>query len=68
MDAKYFIGADGNICVKNISAFWLRSLPCKKEIGGTVYSVSGSYTGTETLDKKLLRIMEHNAENMEEHQ
>lgn len=68
MNAKYFIGADGNICVKNISAFWLPEFTLQKEIGGTVYSVSGSYTGTETLDKKLLRIMEHNAENMEEHQ
>ena len=31
------------------------------EIGGTEYTVTGSYEGTETLDKKLHRIMEQNA-------
>ena len=31
------------------------------EIGGTEYTVTGSYDGTEPLDKKLMRIMEQNA-------
>ena len=31
------------------------------EYGGTEYTVTGSYEGTETLDKKLKRIMEQNA-------
>lgn len=31
------------------------------EIGGAEYTVTGSYEGTETLDKKLKRIMEQNA-------
>ena len=31
------------------------------EIGGTEYTVTGSYDGEETLDKKLKRIMEQNA-------
>ena len=31
------------------------------EIGGTEYTVTGNYEGTETLDKKLHRIMEQNA-------
>ena len=63
MSAKFYIGQDGYIRVKNISAFWLPEFTLQKEIGGTVYSVSGSYTGTETLDRKLLRIMEQGAEN-----
>ena len=33
------------------------------EIGGTEYTVTGSYDGEETLDKKLKRIMEQNASN-----
>jgi hypothetical protein len=37
----------------------------QREIGGTVYSVTGSYEGTETLDRKLKRIMEQNAGEME---
>lgn len=36
-----------------------------REIGGTLYSVTGSYEGTETLDRKLKRIMEQNAGEME---
>ena len=31
------------------------------EIGGAEYTVTGSYEGTETLDKKLKRIMEQTA-------
>ena len=33
----------------------------KGKIGGTEYTVTGNYEGTETLDKKLHRIMEQNA-------
>lgn len=29
----------------------------QKEIGGTIYSVTGTYDGTETLDKKMERVM-----------
>ena len=29
----------------------------QKEIGGTIYSVTGAYDGTEALDKKLERVM-----------
>ena len=36
-------------------------IPMNVEIGGTEYTVTGSYKGTETLDKKLKRIMEQNA-------
>ena len=51
----------GNIVVKNPSAFWLPKVEIVDEIGGTEYTVTGSYEGTETLDKKLHRIMEQNA-------
>ena len=51
----------GNIVVKNPSAFWLPQVTIVDEVGGTEYIVTGSYDGTETIDKKLKRIMEHNA-------
>ena len=51
----------GNIVVKNPSAFWLPQVTIVDEVGGTEYTVTGSYDGTEPLDKKLKRIMEHNA-------
>ena len=53
----------GNIVVKNPSAFWLPQVTVVDEVGGTEYTVTGSYDGTESLDKKLKRIMEHNASN-----
>ena len=51
----------GNIVVKNPSAFWLPQVTIVDEVGGTEYTVTGSYDGEETLDKKLKRIMEQNA-------
>ena len=51
--------------MKNISAYWIPELTVTEEIGGTVYTVTGSYEGTETLDKKLKRIMQHQAANDE---
>lgn len=56
----------GRICVRNISASWLPELKIQREIGGTIYSVSGSYVGAGALDEKVLRILSHNFENMEE--
>ena len=48
---------DGRVCVKNPSAFWLPEFTLQKETGGTVYSVTGAYDGTETLDRKMARVM-----------
>lgn len=48
---------DGHIHVKNLFAFWLPGFTLQKEIGGTIYSVTGTFDGTETLDKKMERIM-----------
>ena len=55
----------GCIHVRNLSAYWIPELTVMEEIGGTVYTVTGSYEGTETLDRKLKRIMEQNAGEME---
>ena len=63
---NFWFGEDSRIRVKNLSAFWLPELTLRKEIGGTVYSVSGTYEGTGTLDRKLERILENNLENMED--
>ena len=51
---------NGNIVVKNPSAFWLPELTIHEQNAGTEYTVTGSYDGTETLNKKLSRIMEQN--------
>ena len=47
---------DRNLHVKNISAWWIPHLSIKREIGGTVYSVTGSYEGEEDFLRKLERI------------
>ena len=57
---------NGNIVVKNPSAFWLPDIKIVEEHGGTEYTVTGSYEGTETLDKKLKRILEQNVANDED--
>ena len=62
VDGSYIkFDENGNIVVRNLSAFWLPELTIVDEIGGAEYTVTGSYEGTETLDKKLKRIMEQNA-------
>ena len=59
---------DGHIHAGNLSAFWLPSLTLQKEINSAVYTVTGSYVGTETLDRKLTRIFENNLEHTEDSQ
>ena len=54
---NFWFDEDGHNCVKNPSAFWLPEFTLQKEIGGTIYSGTGTYDGTETLDKKMERIM-----------
>ena len=56
---------NGNIVVKNPSAFWLPDVKIVEVIGGTEYTVTGSYEGTETLSHKLKRIMAQNAADNE---
>ena len=54
---NYWIDEEGNLHTRNLAAYWLPEFRIEKEIGGTVYTVTGSYEGTETLHKKLERIM-----------
>ena len=54
---------NGNIIVRNPSAYWIPGLTVTEEIDGTIYTVSGTYEGSEGLDKKLARIMLHNLED-----
>lgn len=63
---EFHFDVDGHIRVKNPSAFWLPELTLQKEINGTIYTVTGCYVGTETLDRKLTRIFENNLENKED--
>ena len=60
------INKNGHICVKNYSAYLIPELTLQREIGGTVYMVTGSYSGCAMLDQKLLRVMVQSAENMED--
>jgi hypothetical protein len=53
---RYYIDADGHIRVRNLSAYWIPEQTVTEEIGGTVYTVTGSYEGTESFVKKLERI------------
>ncbi len=56
----------GRIHVRNLSAYWIPKLTVTEEIGGTVYTVTGSYEGTESFVRRLERITAKNfAERME---
>ena len=52
-----YFNEDGHLCVKNLSAFWLPEFTLQCEISGTIYTITGSYDGTETLDRKMERIL-----------
>lgn len=56
---------EGHIIVRNPSAYWLPEIKIEEKIDGTVYTVTGSYEGKDSLDKKLARIMLHNLEDSE---
>ena len=47
----------GHIVVKNLSAFWIPEIKIEREIHGTVYTITGSYEGTELPERKLTRIL-----------
>ena len=56
----------GRIHVRNLSAYWIPELTVTEEISGTVYTVTGSYEGTESFVRRLERITAKNfAETME---
>lgn len=56
---------EGHIIVRNPSAYWLPEIKIDEEIDGTVYTVTGSYEGNDSLDRKHARIMLHNLEDSE---
>ncbi len=53
---EYRFDENGNLTVKNLSAYWIPELTIREEIAGTVYSVTGSYEGTASFVRKLERI------------
>jgi len=53
----------GHIVVRNLSAYWIPEIKVKREIHGTVYTITGSFEGNEFLDKKLTRILLKNVED-----
>ena len=53
---NYWFDVDGRIHVKNLSAYWIPQLTITEEISGTLYTVTGSFEGTESLIRKLERI------------
>ena len=57
---------DGHIHVKNPSAWWIPDLAIEREIGGTVYTVTGSFDGEECMLRKLERISAKKFTNTEE--
>lgn len=50
------INENGHIHVKNLSAYWIPELTTVEVIAGTLYTVTGSYEGTESFLCKLERI------------
>ena len=60
------INKNGHIHVKNLSAYWIPELTAAEVIAGTLYTVTGSYEGTESFLHKLERITTKNfAEKLE---
>lgn len=48
--------ANGNIHAGNISAYWIPQITLQREIGGTVYTVTGYYEGKTDFLRKLERM------------
>ena len=64
---NFWFDETGHIRVKNLSAFWLPEFTLQRKIGGTIYTITGSYDGTESLDRKMERILtEKFTENTED--
>ena len=64
---RFWFDAEGHIRVRNFSACWLPEFTLRREIRGTVYSITGTYEGAEPLHRKVARIMEQNAGRMVNH-
>ena len=53
---RFWFDEQGHIRVKNLSAYWIPELTVTEIISGTIYTVTGSYEGTESFVRKLERI------------
>lgn len=51
---------NGHIHVKNLSAYRILELTATEVFAGTIYTVTGSYEGTESFLRKLERITAKN--------
>ena len=60
------ITKNGHIQVKNISAYSIPELTATEVIAGTIYTVTGSYEGTESFLRKLERITARNFSEKQE--
>ena len=60
---NYRIDEQGRIVVRNLDAWWIPEMKIMEEVDGTIYTVTGSYEGTEMLHQKLSRIILHNLED-----
>ena len=49
--------------VRKLSAYWIPEIKIEREIHGTVYTITGSYEGTELPERKLTRILLKNVED-----
>lgn len=59
------IDSAGNLVVKNLEAYWLLDIRIVEEVDSTIYTVTGSYDGTEMLHRRISRIMQRKAEESE---
>ena len=50
------MNSDGNIHANNISAYWVPQITLQREIGGTIYTVTGYYEGKNDFLRKLERM------------
>lgn len=56
MHQNCWFGEDGHLRTMNLSAYWIPELTLTKKIAGTIYTVSGTYEGTETVVRKIERM------------
>ena len=54
---------NNSIVVKNPTAFVLPAINLSIRKGPTIYTVTGTYTGTKPLTHKLYRVMENEIES-----
>ena len=56
----HYLDENGKIHAWNLSAYWIPELTLVEKIGGTIYTVTGSYDGDSDFLRKLERIAAKN--------